>query len=69
MRIAVIGPSPMPFCRGGIENFLAGLYRAINDYTAHTAELIKIPIREDTVTGLLRAYWKMYRTRLDHFDL
>ncbi|MBN1296038.1 glycosyltransferase family 4 protein [bacterium] len=69
MRIAVVGASPVPFCRGGIENFMAGLYRAINDHTEHSAELIKIPVREHTVTDLLAAYHRLYRTRLDHFDL
>jgi len=38
MRIAVVGASPIPFCRGGIENFMAGLCRGINDYTAHSAK-------------------------------
>lgn len=69
MRIAIVGASPIPFCRGGIENFMAGLYRAINDYTHHSAELIKIPVREDSVPAVLNAYIRMYRLNLDHFDL
>jgi len=69
MRIAIVGASPIPFCRGGIENFMAGLYRAINDYTNHSAELIKIPVSENTVPNLLKAYWKFYKLALDHYDL
>lgn len=69
MRIAVVGASPIPFCRGGIENFMAGLYRAINDYTVHSAELIKIPVCEHTVPALIRAYYTFYRQKLDAFDL
>ncbi len=69
MKIAIIGPSPIPYTRGGIENFLAGLYKVINDQTEHSAELIKIPIREDGVFPLLKAYWTFHRLNLDHFDL
>ncbi|MBN1880053.1 glycosyltransferase [bacterium] len=69
MRIAIVGASPIPFCRGGIESFMAGLYKAINDHTAHTAELIKIPVRENTVPGIIKAYHTFRRLRLDHFDL
>lgn len=69
MRIAIVGPSPVPFGRGGIENFMAGLYRAINDLTPHSAELIKIPIKENTAWEIAKAYYTFYRTRLDHFDL
>lgn len=69
MRIAIVGASPIPFCRGGIENFMAGLCKAINDHTTHSAELIKIPIRENTVPALLKAYIRFYRLDLDHFDL
>ena len=30
MKIAVVGPSPVPFTIGGAENFLWGLCEAIN---------------------------------------
>ncbi len=69
MRIAIVGASPIPFCRGGIENFMAGLCKAINDHTTHSAELIKVPVREDSVPYLLRAYYRFFRLNLDHFDL
>ncbi len=69
MRIAIVGASPVPFCRGGIESFMAGLHRAINEYTHHSAELIKIPVKEQTVPNIIRAYNTFFRTHLDHFDL
>jgi glycosyltransferase involved in cell wall biosynthesis len=69
MRIAIVGASPVPFCRGGIESFMAGLHRAINEYTPHSAELIKIPVKEQTVPDVVRAYGTFRRTHLDHFDL
>ncbi len=69
MRIAIVGPSPVPYIRGGIENFMAALYRTINDCTEHTAELIKVPVQETTVMEILQAYWRFSRMNLDHFDL
>lgn len=69
MRIAIVGPSPIPYCRGGIENFLTGLQRAINESTHHVAELIKIPVRENSVAQLLTSYLKCRMINLDHFDL
>ena len=69
MKIAIVGPSPVPYCRGGIENFLAGLHKAINESTSHIAELIKIPIRENSVPSLIAGYLRCRFINLDHFDL
>jgi len=69
VNIAIVGPSPVPYTRGGIENFLAALFRTINDHTSHNAELIKIPIREQTVMQVIHAYWKFANLDLNHFDL
>ncbi len=69
MKIAVIAPSPIPFVRGGIENLSLGLVNAVNNHTQHSAELIKLPIREDNFFRLLAAYWRFHRLKLDHFDL
>ncbi|MBN1551433.1 glycosyltransferase family 4 protein [bacterium] len=69
MRIALLAPSPVPFTRGGVENLISGLHYAINTYTSHAAEIIKIPIREDNFWTLIQAYWKFSRIQLNHFDV
>ncbi len=69
MKIAVIAPSPIPYVRGGIENLVQGLCSAINSRTSHTAEMIKIPVREDGFFRILHAYFKFYCTQLSHFDV
>ncbi|MBN1355873.1 glycosyltransferase family 4 protein [bacterium] len=69
MKIALVGPSPIPYTRGGVENLLQGLHEAINRLTDHSAELIKIPVREDDFRSVLQAYRTFSKLNLDHFDL
>lgn len=68
MKIAIVGPSPVPFTQGGIENMLAGLYTAINEKTPHQAEIIKLPSREHSFWDLVEDYYQFYKLDLSHFD-
>lgn len=69
MKIAIVGPSPVPFTMGGMENMLSGLYRAINELTPHQAELIKLPVQEGTFWDLIDSYYQFYTLDLSHFDV
>lgn len=68
MKIAIVAPSPVPFTIGGMEYLIAGLWENINKYTAHQAEIIKVPIDESSFWGLIEGYKKFYYLDLDHFD-
>ena len=69
MRIAVVAPSPVPFTPGGAERVWNGLVRAITEGTEHDAELIKLPVREHTLAGLVAGYEAFARLDLSHFDM
>lgn len=69
MKIAVVGPSPVPFTIGGCENFLWGLCDAINQKTEHQAELIKLPLKERSFWELIDSYYEYYQLDLSHFDM
>lgn len=69
MKIAVVGPSPIPYTIGGAENLMWGLCDAINQYTTHQAELIKVPVKELSFWDLIDSYYKFYQMDLSHFDM
>ena len=69
MKIAIVGPSPVPFTIGGAENLLWGLCDTINQKTPHQAELIKLPSKEFEFWSLVENYYAFYNLDLDHFDL
>lgn len=69
MKIAVVGPSPVPFTIGGIENLLWGITQNINNITRHQAELIKLPSRENNFWDIINTYKMFYELNLDHFDM
>lgn len=68
MKIAIVAPSPVPFTRGGAERAASGLLDAVNDGTPHDAELVKVPVREQTLAGLVAGYAAFARLDLSHFD-
>ena len=69
MKIAIVSPSPVPFTIGGAENLAWGLCEAINKYTGHQAELIKLPSKEFEFWDLVENYYQFYKLDLRHFDL
>ena len=69
MKIAIVGPSPVPFTVGGCENLLWGLTKSINEETEHVAELIKLPSKEHSFWELIETYYSFYQLDLSQFDL
>lgn len=69
MKIAVVGPSPVPYTIGGMEYLLWGLYEHINKDTKHIAELIKVPTDEQGFWPVIESYKRFYNLNLDHFDM
>ena len=69
MKIAVIGPSPVPFTIGGIENLMWGLCETINQTTEHQCELIKLPSRELNFWDLIETYYSFYKLDVSQFDV
>lgn len=69
MQIAIVAPSPVPFCIGGAEKLWWGLQEEINQNTPHQAELIKLPSPEQDFSDLIRAYQQFSALDLSHFDL
>ncbi|MCB1030726.1 MAG: glycosyltransferase, partial [Acidimicrobiales bacterium] len=68
MKIAIVGPSPVPFTRGGAERALWGIHDAINNLTHHDGEVIKLPVNESTLPGIVEAYEQFSKLDLSHFD-
>ena len=69
MKIAIVGPSPVPFTIGGIENLMWGLCDTINQTTSHQCELIKMPSKELSFWDLLETYYSFYTLDVSHFDM
>lgn len=69
MKIAIVAPSPVPFSIGGAEQLFLGMHDAIQKYTSHQCELVKIPTREDNFWNLIESYYSFYTLDLSHFDM
>lgn len=69
MKIAVVGPSPVPYVFGGAEGLLWKLVESINDLTPNQAELIKMPVKERSFWELIDSYYRFFNMDLSHFDL
>src|SRR6056297_420359 len=68
MKIAIVAPSPTPFVVGGAEKLWWGMQRYLNEETTHACELFKVPVVENSVADLLRAYHHFYTLDLGSFD-
>lgn len=69
MKIAIVGPSSVPFTIGGMEYLLWGLQDNINNLSEHKVELIKLPTKEDDFWNLINSYKQFYNLDLSHFDM
>lgn len=69
MKIAIVAPSPVPFTIGGAELLFSSMQDAINNYTSHQCELIKLTTKEDNLWSLVESYYKFYNLDLSHFDM
>lgn len=69
LDIAIIAPSPVPFAIGGAERLWSSLAHHISSETRHRAEMLKLPVAEGDLAGVIEAYRAFSRLELDHFDL
>ncbi len=69
MKIAVLAPSPVPFCVGGAEKLWWGITNYLNTRTTHQCELIKLPTKEHSFWDLVDSYYQYYQLDLSHFDM
>lgn len=69
MNLCLVAPSPRPFVMGGAEKLFLGLVSAVNEHTRHRAELVKIPVEDQSFFGLVSGYAAFARLDLSHFDL
>ncbi len=68
MKVALLAPSPVPFTRGGAERAVMGLARAINEGTNHDCEVVKLPVDESNLVGIVNGYQAFAALDLGHFD-
>jgi glycosyltransferase involved in cell wall biosynthesis len=69
MKIAIVAPSPIPFMVGGAEKLWQGFYKYLSESTSHQVDLIKVPIREHSLTDLVASYVKFSELDLSGFDV
>lgn len=69
MKICLVTPSPVPFVMGGAEKLFLGMVEAINHHTSHVADLIKIPVFEQSFWGIVDGYRRFANLDLSHFDV
>lgn len=68
MKIALVAPSPVPFCLGGAENLWKGLLEALNQRQGIEADLIKLPTPERNAAEIIASYRAFAELDLGHFD-
>lgn len=69
MRVGMISPQSVPPASGGLERALEGLVRAIDAESPHEAELVRLPVDERTLVGLVDGYEAFWRLDVSSFDL
>ncbi len=63
-----MAPLPVPVAWGGAERAVDGLARAIDEHTAHTSEVVKLPVDESSLPGIVAAYRDFFRLDVSGFD-
>ena len=69
MRIGIIAPQPVPTATGGAQRAWRGLETAINERSAHSAELVTVPVDERTLPDLISSYRDFAALDVSRFDL
>jgi len=69
MRIGVISPQSVPPAFGGLERALEGLVDAIKAESPNDAELVRLPVDERTLVGLVAAYQTFSQLDVSRFDM
>lgn len=67
MRIALLGPTPVPRAYGGMDRFLAGLAEALR--RRHPTDLVTLPVDERSAEGVLKGYYDFYHLDVSDYDL
>ncbi|ATW27730.1 glycosyltransferase family 4 protein [Candidatus Formimonas warabiya] len=68
MKIALVGPKSVPYVFGGMDRFYNGLIQSLIE-EGHNADLILIPVDENSFEGILKGYHDFYYLNLDQYDL
>lgn len=69
MKIAIVGPKPVPYVVGGAENLMQGLVDAINEENVHSADLVKLEVQELSFWDLIDSYYHFYQLDLSDYDM
>lgn len=69
MRVAILGPSGVPFAVGGAENAWISMQAYINSETKHQCELFKLPSPEGNLRELVTSYCTWSEFEVMGFDV
>lgn len=68
MKVGLLAPSAVPATWGGAERAVDGLRDAIDRCTPHQAEVVRLPVDETTLAGIVGAYRDFARLDVSRFD-
>jgi glycosyltransferase involved in cell wall biosynthesis len=68
VRVAIVAPDPGPGVHGGAERAIDGLRAAIEAHTPHDASVVKLPVDETTLVGIVAAYRAFADLDVSAFD-
>lgn len=68
MSVAIVAPMAVPVTWGGAERAVDGLRAAIEQFTAERAEVVKLPVDESSLAGIVAAYRDFSRLDLSAHD-
>ena len=68
MSVAIVAPQAVPVTWGGAERAVDGLRAAIERHTPHRAEVMKLPVDESNLVGIVAGYRDFSRLDLSAHD-
>jgi glycosyltransferase involved in cell wall biosynthesis len=68
MRVAIVAPMAVPLTWGGAERAVDGLKAAIETHRGHPTEVVKVPVDERDLPGVVAAYRDFSNLDLSAFD-
>ncbi len=68
MRIGIIAPRPVPDAWGGAERAVQGVAEALTDLGGHDVEVVKLPVDERTLPGVIDGYRAFAALDVSGFD-
>lgn len=69
LKIGIVAPCPVPYQNGGAERLWRGLRDHFNAQTTHQADIIKLPVREESFWDLIEGYKAFCALDLSGFDV